>query len=89
MGTAQAERFAKGTKASDLPDWVTKGKVVNASGEETDTPLLGDHVWIDEPEAPPPASPGAPGITLTGGMFDADGAFTPFATEQLFQEGAA
>ena len=90
MGNSETVLLKAGTKASELPDWVTKEKPIDANGDEVDEPLLGEHVWIDEPElAPRPRASRPRGITLTGGMFSADGAFTPFATEQLFTEGAA
>jgi hypothetical protein len=69
LGTAKVERFAAGTKASELPEWVLTAKALGVNGDETDDPLLGDHVWADESEPAPPPPPGPPGITLTGGCF--------------------
>ena len=89
LGTTEVQRFAKGTRASEMPEWVWTAKALDANGAESDEHYLGDHVWIDEPEPAAPPAARQRGITLTGGVFGSDGSFTPFATEQLFHEGAA
>jgi hypothetical protein len=74
MGLTESVHLRAGTRFEDLPEWVKTAKPVDANGDEVDEPLLGDHFWVDELPAPPPA-PVDPYPYLSGDFRPAGGLF--------------